>query len=572
MEVEMSQRQLQIADLKQRLLAQYLGSTASAERVAVLFVPSGDVLCGQLLLQERRWPRDKDDALLVPLLNEAALECDAPFYVTRAQWDECERQAGARVLRLTHYRSPPPLDTAMDVESSSPDVTPPTPPPRLLWLHRMDAPTVHGVSLQYVCALLDFALLRLVPHGRAGTQTKWVRHYEAALISADDALCVAATYVRARALCDDDLLRCWVRMEVALLARTVESLDLDQFHTDLVLHCAATASARAGWQHGQWHQYTAGKDFWLTQPDGTVQVSALWLLEDELAALTVAPRAGLVALTGQQLRRLLVPALYRMVLQDVTHQLAATDDAVAMEDDATSLLLELGALPLQRHGVAQLDAFGRERLHNTASPVLKRVAQYLDQQRRRKEERGEQDQQWRALRLAQHVDLEDLFRQPAQHLPPCLARVVPSSWYKYEDRIQLVTALLDQGFSDRERITNVMCRDKAATQENKRVVARLVADYVKKRQQSEHPEWRLSRRCDTLIDAVYQEGNLARCPYEEAQNGAVRRRDHSDDEKRGFRRQCACELAGGDSAVGASVEIYSPMDYVGQRLARNLKR
>lgn len=596
MEVESSVRQRQITALKQALLSQWSSSSSHnfhPQPTAVLLFPASDLDCGQLQFPEKRWPLKHQAVLLVPVTDESELRVDSQqcYYVDAAQWDASDRiNKSFRVIRVNQQQqSRQQDDDAMQVQE--PLIAQPlSQTPRQLWLHQWVSSSSSVNYTPYLSALLDHLMMQLAPHNYLCTETKWRKfHRGQAFSDASQALSFLAAYTTVNRRAADALITHWIRMEVQQL--DYAHVDVETFHANLLQHCDFCDERASHWQHGQWHRYLVGdRQFWHGDAPGCYSVCALWLLEEEFSAFDdTRPRRGLFQLTLYQLKTVLLPALYRVVLQDAAHWCAEQQSHID-DDDSPSLstkresLLQLAQLQLSPYSIGPLFRFSlavKCWSGSSETPAQRRMPQYMEEVRRRAQQSSEKDMEWKGKLLAtQGVDMEDLFSGKASTLlPPCLRRVFGhhgavgggggEQSFKYEDRITVLTTMLDQGYRGRDRYVRAVCRKPADnTQEKRAVAARLYDDYMKKR--GNKP--RQTRRCDTVIDSVYQEGNRMRCFYEEALNGATRRRNHSQEEKDEMRRRCACELAGLDPEQQQQQQpkyaLNSPMDYVSQRLAR----
>ncbi len=582
-------REAQIADARRAVQAQW-SATETTTTARIVFLPPGALGCG---LEVRLTARQARQAplVLVPLLDEQSLRY-ATHYLVTAEDVRAHGQplpGGAVALRLgvcrslgEHAQQPAAVtDDAMLVEPEPPSLPATPAPSRALWLHEAGAgdQCLSDDMRPYCAALLDFVLLQQAPLRRRYPRLE--RKWRAALLPAALPGAGAALHWLARALQAGgrDLAHHWVRMEVALLQLPTDDDEALDFHRALREHCALTDAA--GWQHGLWHRRRVPGSAELDQPfwrrvNGDYLVHAHWLLEEELEQCarrqSAPPSQGLVALTGDEWRRCLLPSLYRHALLDTVEWLCARpcDEA---DDPLTKAMARLALRP----PVPTLYEFLVRELHAgqlDASPVSKRVRAYLEAAAQPRDSDcgggGGRRRPWaheRALALTV-PDLEDLFRAPGHYLPPCLARAIPQPWYKHHDRLLLVAALLDGGYSDAEAAVHVLCRGKADTPEHRHLIREMWQDLARKKQRARdegHTNDRASWSCDVLINSKAQEGNVARCPYEEALNGGgcggkakPRRGDHTDAERDSCRAQCA-------QSLGVSA-IYGPMDYVSYRL------
>lgn len=502
----------------------------------VLFVWASAVKCEQVRVAAELL--DGAALLLVPFEREPDEPLTHQYLVSRA----ASTKALPGNLRLLRLREALVLQLGHDDETVAPTRVMEVEPPPLpfvqlvapLWLPLEPPPVDDALCARYCATLLDFSLARRLLRPSTQTHAKWLRH--ARLLPRLAGLRLVAAYVRTKGGARDELLRDWAAMECALL-QTECAPFLDAVRT----HRAFFAALGARWQHGQWLGYGETR-----VSQGVYTAPALWLLEPEFAGAPLVARRGSVALSEAECRQWLVPCLYRHMLQDWAHyQLGQVGDALPLASALARLTMRRDAL----------DALVALRIACWAddSPVLKRVrahraAQAVREARPRRV----------VLRAADSgVDMEDLFA--GDWLPPCLARAAQQpAWPKYFDRLNLVAALVDSGYTDGARATRLLSRAEP-TAKNRAIVTRLMQDYARKARETTRP---LTMPCSVLINAVYQEGNVTRCAYEAKANGEARRRDHTTDEQAEFRRQCACAL--GDETL----PLWSPLDFVSHRLAR----
>ncbi len=528
----------------------------------VVFVKSRFIKCGQVRLSESHVSPDAETIAVVPL-QSAVLDSATEYYAfTQHQWSGADRLDGYRVLRLvdatahTLSASPPvpPMEIAMEVEHRAAH-------PGHALIQILQAAPVSDEAMLFQCGMLaDFIVMRRVFPTHHALRDKWRRFMQRAGESRTAASAsLMAQYVRAKGVCIDDVTRQWMAMECALFKE--QTLDTDLLHSDVLCHIASLPLADAAeWQHGQWHQFrlTETGAFWRRDPAGHYTVSAMWLLEDELAACCTRERLawhGHAVLSAAEFDTLFVPCLYRHMLLDALHCWLGMPPTVA----TTGLSDTLRTLATLRCADAEeVFEFNAACLQWHTSPVMKRAYRYFGAQTQRPVRTVKK------LTLAPHVDMEDLFAAPAQYLPPCLAQLITGEWYKHEDRKALVGCLVDSGYTNANRAVDLMCRGPTgASPHNRGLIRRLFQDLARKKT-AELDGKRVSRCCDTLINAVFQDGNRLRCPFEAAANGPNRRRDHSKEECEQFKEACAASL---DVKGQWPLRVYSPLDYVSHKLA-----
>jgi hypothetical protein len=564
----------------------------------ILLVRSGAIKCGQLRLLARLVP--SDGPLLLVSFEETLEGLDQQrYYITGEQWQRAKAGPdGYRILRLRDYLALSAdavtrnhliieMEDVMDVDPPPP---PPQPPcaPHLLWLHKevahspllyLDCESAHQRVLFYCSLLLDSVLWRvLLPH-RQEVAAKWFayirRHCPTPDLSSAGYHLVAA-YIRARpGVCEDEFLHHWVRTECLLFRGVSPQVDREAFHHNLLGHVsffAGLESLTLRWQHAQWHHFTVQEGvYWVAEQGGCLTVSALWLLEEEMAQCATLSnvREGRATLTEDAFDAHFLPCLYRHTLLDLTHYLATgpvecygeawSARGVLLSRVEESVALPLTKLSFHKGAMDTVLDFSVTHLNYHSSPVIKRTLAHFQQCEERAALYGDQPRRV-TNRLADFVDIEDLFARPTDYLPPCLSRVVPAKWYKCFDRLNLVSYLVDSGYRNVTKVVQLMCRQEN-TAPHRRDIATIHIEKTRKKY-GELEGRRVSVPCATIINSVYQEGHLLRCPYEEAQNGAVRRRDHTKGEQAGFRKECACALAG-------NPVIYSPLDFISHRLAQS---
>lgn len=576
-------RSEQLDETKRRLLhalSPLLPGDAPVPKIVL--VKSLAIKCGQLRLSCAFDPAVAEgQSLVVAPLQSHAWDSVAQFYwLTHAQWLGAKLLVGGcRVLRLD--LSPPlslapPSPPTFPVEQSEAEPC--------FSLMEIDRPVeqLHAVTLAYDAVtdeeavfqlgqLVDYMLrVTLFAVSPASLQqrleAKWLAHME----RADGERCAAsaaviASYVRAKSHCCDTVVRHWIAMECGLLARRFTLAHLEWFHGVLGEHLAVIGVFKtAEWQHSAWHSLVVAEGYWRCEAQGRFAVHALWLLEPELATLGKKrlPRRGVLTLSAEEMTGLLVPCLYRHLLLDCVHAWFASSTAPPM---LTTELKALAALTLVgKHCHESLFEYNAGVLQWHTSPVMKHAYRLYGEREAAAVARPHR--QWTARTLAgEAVEMEDLFADPGRYLPPCLARLVqPRQWYKHEDRLAMVSCLVDSGYRNGERAVEQMCRGQANNANNRSVIRRLFRDLSLKKAGPELEGRRVSRCCDTIINAVYQEGNRLRCPFEEAANGTARRRDHSSEERDAFRTQCAASL---DAKTRWQPRVYSPLDYISHRLS-----
>jgi hypothetical protein len=151
------------------------------------------------------------------------------------------------------------------------------------------------------------------------------------------------------------------------------------------------------------------------------------------------------------------------------------------------------------------------------------------------------------------IDIEDLFRDPGRVMPPCLSRVVKQDWYKSKDRLNLVAYLIDMGYQEKEKVVNIMCRNRDNASD-RAIIESIYNDKAKKKLEK-LPHHRISLPCSSIINSNFEEGNVLRCVYEERKNGDVRVKS-SVGEQDVFKHQCICENN------LKHVNLKSPMNFI----------
>lgn len=543
----------------------------------ILFVKARSIRCDQLCIQCATIDTAAQSLLVVPLTGPSPDSFTVYYYLTLQQWLHCKLLGdGRRVLRLSDFlrvsrpteQSPPPqphepMEIAMEVEFTLP--SPPCTTNTILRLRDLSAVTEADALFQ--CGMLmDFILMRLLLPVSPPLEAKWSHYMQRSASVREEASCaLMATYVKAKHCCNDETIRQWIAMETRLFSTS--AINIAQFHTDLMDHLRSLPGLDVTllWQHSQWHSCTlndAQPLFWHCGRDDCYTISAFWLLEEEMShCATSTPKNGHVALGSGDFVTYFLPCLYRHLLLDLVHcwyYSASPERHVPRET-----LKALTELHVGKNSVDDVFEFNAGVLQWHTSPVMKRVYRYYSE----RELAGPppERKKWTTHRLADHVEMEDLFAQPDQYLPPCLSRLVTPKWYKHEDRLAMVSCLVDSGYKNGARAVEMMCRTTANTATNRKLIGRLFNDLTNKKQGLLEGR-RVSRACDTVINSVYQTGNLLRCPYEEAANGETRRRDHSKEESEKFRTQCACSLA---PDARWPPRIFSPLDYISHKLARN---
>jgi hypothetical protein len=392
---------------------------------------------------------------------------------------------------------------------------------------------------------------------------KYSQHYNHPLLSC---LFIMA-YVRGTARCKDEVIDAWIEMECLFLQHG--QTNAGDFAQMLTRHMDAMSCIEAvcrKWPHGHWHQFRINDLYWYHHTDeNKYTVSSMWLFEKEFSTHVKQARfdRGVAQLDECLFAQSFLPALYRHVLQDLVYFMvdvcrnSRTIDAYyggrqtkrreAMDQYHWHLM------PHFARTVDEMYHFNVTVAQNYMSPVMDRLLTHFSQKDCKEMTKLKYGVPIAHL-PASYVELEDLFKNPDQLMPPCLSRVMQREWYKNWDRFNLIPFLIDMGYDDRDKLVNVMCRHRDNI-DNRREITNVYDPAMKKKNTQRKL---ISVPCGTIINSLYEEGNVLRCPYEEAKNGDKRRKNHTAKEKAVFTTQCACSL-------GAPVNIQYPMDYINQK-------
>lgn len=419
--------------------------------------------------------------------------------------------------------------------------------------------------IHYTSYLFDYMIHKTeignqVPNKWLSYVDKYGRHYNHAHLSC---LFIMA-YVRATSQCKDAVIDAWIEME-CLFSRHC-AIDEREFSFMLTHHleemsCIAVVCRE--WSHGCWHRATLEDgQFWTRRANNYV-ISSMWLFEPEFLSHVKSARfdRGEALIDDVVFSQTFLPALYRHVLQDLVHfmkDLCRRPNTIgAYYGDRRSERREAmdqyhwRLMPHFARTADEMYHFNVTVAQNYTSPIMDVLLPHYDRKDSKEMSKLKYGVPMSQL-PATYVEIEDLFDRPDQLMPPCLSRVMQREWYKNWDRFNLIPFLIDMGYDNKDKLINVMSRHRD-TADNRKELANVFDPALKKK--NTQKTGFISVPCGTIINSLYEEGNVLRCPYEEAKNGDKRRKNHNAKEKAVYTSQCACSL-------GSAANIHSPMDYI----------
>ena len=307
---------------------------------------------------------------------------------------------------------------------------------------------------------------------------------------------------------------------------------------------------RQQWQHYGWHDYAK----WSIGEDGNYIISPRWLFEPEFGGLHGQTHGtlmlgGALHITREVFHNKFLPSLYRHVLLDMVHlcydvqQLCHTTEYNDFYGNSNAMtidhLYQIMTKEFTRATITSDQMYDfNVKYAGIFSPIMLDLSQHYEERSKMKERGGDGGTGYQKPPPSSSVDIEDLFRDPGKVMPPCLSRVVTQEWYKSKDRLNLVAYLVDMGYKDREKVVNLMCRNRN-NPGDKNIIGSIYDDWVKKKaaKPSHH---RVSLPCSSIINSNFDEGNVLRCAYEEKRNGSERTKSGLGDQDV-YRSQCSCE-------------------------------
>ena len=491
----------------------------------------------------------------------------------------------AQLLLVTDSIQPPqsephvPVMVIEEEEETETPVESPLPSLQVLWPHayRTGVPVDSAGIVEYAANLCDYTLLQgpLAQSATPRLSERWLARME--LYYRDGKRCYTTlAYYFAATLCRTlpgtgpllyhateprwPLAREWLDFACYVFAQ--QRLSVEAFGSELQRHIAwIQQTAWHGFAH-RWHDYRLPQtELYWEQQGSRVTVSSLWLLQCNLSGHRQTGR-GCVTVESRVFLQSLLPHLYRLVLSDALHLLRHTalalaagrgqnadyalwDGERAWYQESREALRSLWAYTGEWRALV---VFNEQVAQSHSSPVMRALYKYerAEDARRKTPTAG-------AVRVCEAVpDIEEL----ARVAPPCMARVLKQDWCKNGDRFNLVGWLYDAGYSQ-VQVVSYLCRNSAQDQERRTTVLSLYQACVKRPAEKRPSNGRVSAACGNVIDSHYGEGNVLRCPYEEAHNKGQRRTTkHERHEKSAFQAQCAgeCGLIDG--------EVRHPLDYV----------
>jgi hypothetical protein len=583
----------------------------------ILFYLDGSVRGGQLKVPLNEVAEEKLGDAVVFLLcflrcvddDDQRQVCVTGYYIrTEQDWREAKVQGKMKIMRLdapivpghaptiaTTVSPPPQQQHAvvvvrtdevniaesvcdMDVEAT----------PMLVWLQSPGKNECSDMErMHYVSFLCDYILMQR--HNQTtnvhDTERKWQCYMRERLpFTRNASFFFLLACAKAKLATTHDLLSHWLAFEKYLCrcCCCAVLLNVDAFEKEVSSHLNLMDSfllVTQNWQHSRWHSLTLDGTgvMWrrATGEEDRYEVRALWLLHEELGPLRSMVRVnagGMLSLDSVQFQSQFLPCLYGLLCQDIfclARHLAINQFSYPSQYRAFFPL----SYPTESELVAPLivaDGLDSDALFHynylvleqTSSPVYRAMLAHYQAREERRWKNGEQAM----LRLSDVlVDIEDLLRDDARLLPPCLTRLLAPLHRKNSDRLAAVGYLVDSGYTDAAKILAVLCRGgEANTGHNRKELLTLIHSSLAKKRA------RLSPSCARIINSLYEKGNILRCPYEEAENGPRRRTNHNTEEIKKFRDRCACSITTTTTTTTTTktvAVINHPLDYVSHKLA-----
>ena len=150
-------------------------------------------------------------------------------------------------------------------------------------------------------------------------------------------------------------------------------------------------------------------------------------------------------------------------------------------------------------------------------------------------------------------DIEDL----AKIVPPCLEKAMKKEWCMHYDRLNMTKYCYDLGYQN-EEIATYFTRHQRDKQKN-----HFNSHYNECLRESPPDAVNtVSKSCSTIINYTFPNGNVIRCPFEEAAHGTKRVKS-TPEEITNYQGSCACKGGFKDKFVN------SPLDYIKHQLNKS---
>jgi hypothetical protein len=375
------------------------------------------------------------------------------------------------------------------------------------------------------------------------------------------------------------LVREWMDFACFIFSQRLCGCDMTEFSSRLQTHIEWIENHQHEGLYHNWVNYYVidcdnNPQLWLCDGGGGDQytVSSLWLLQcDFTKKMYTVMGSGRIVIQRDVFNTLLLQ-MYRLMLSDLVH-LVCSVNLVGHEDPDTwpSSYSEFYCGHAYIHVYTEATRKLQHSLHTEdcealyayqittnyfyKSPVMMALVSQIEEQEKKDAQRPAHDPR----RIASVVsDIEDL----GSVVPPCIQAVMRRDWCKNWDRLNLVAWLYDSGYT-KEAVVRYMCRNvKSQRDEERMTIAALYDDCVNPHKaRKKFYGTRLSVPCATVINSIHEEeGNVLRCPFEEAKNGAHRRNKHTDGEKLSFRTQCA------ESGCLSGCSFSHPLDFIVEKI------
>lgn len=246
----------------------------------------------------------------------------------------------------------------------------------------------------------------------------------------------------------------------------------------------------------------------------------------------------------------IMPHIYRSTLKDLVYLLLHCvfyHRTIGMHDSVNGLILQKLST---ESGWDGLYHYNLTVPGNYESPVMRAMVRYEERQfRNNRKSNGRLNTKL----LHQSIgDIEDL----AKIVPPCLKKAMEKDWCMHWDRLNMTKYCYDMGYNE-DDIANYFSRHYKGDRSKKQVFDAYYKECLKEAPIDAVNQ--VSKSCSTIINFVFDKGNVIRCPYEEELHG--QRRQRSDPtEIELIQSQCACKGGFKDKI------IYSPLDYIKHKI------
>lgn len=334
----------------------------------------------------------------------------------------------------------------------------------------------------------------------------------------------------------------WLSMHCLLFLH--QRITVEEFEKELKAHIQwIQCQSWKGFYH-RWQDFYVNGQLWQQHQQQQVTISSLWLLHCTVSEYRHGP-VGCIVVEYRILQQELLPQFYRLVLSDALHLWRCEGLSHAILPQQHLLWQRINEKKQKQQDWEPLHQYNLQEVQNLSSPVMRLMMRWEQQQEERRLSETE------TTRISDAVeDIEDLLLKT----PPCMERVMKQKeWLKNWDRFRLVGWFYDAGYS-KEMVVQYMCRNDD-TQEHRQTIQSLYQSCVSAPDDKRHVQGRVSAGCGKIIDDVYEQGNVLRCPFEEAQNGEKRNRNHTSMEKSVFQTQCG-------SRGNMGCKVTHPLDYV----------